>query len=462
MSVTMTDPFRPAEHTGTCTALELVVLTIDWWDRDNHAALLAALTQFMDLNLVAVIMTGRPVSSKPGASPVQFDPEESRQVQRACALNVSGICQRLGRPDVRIFLGGRAPNQVIPHEQFGRESDPLGDAQQDHPLSGDINDAVAYLDGLPGRINVIVGGPFTDAARLLAEPVLANRLGALVAQGGSFYLGERPNSYNALCDPFAAQAVLQHWPGPVWLVPTDVTRHSENSFYGTDELASSATSAAFIELVEAYRPVAARMVVKNHGRLYVHDLHAVDLMSYLLTSRGAYRHIDRRGEPNYLGHYLYQEIGGVRVQTRSSERAPAGRIFADPMYAHSFATDAPPWFRIIVGPYETTHRSNLISALNGPIRPPVKEWPADTTAPFWHHLLVPDATDRLTGHPFTACIKCGKRSVLCPPEEECFYPGDVPYGPTSPTWAFRRSGENYIPNRKFAPPSPAWFPRRQK
>ena len=81
-----------------------VAVIVDGPDPDNYICILAALSQMMCFDLVAVIMTGRPVSVfNKEVPPAWLNPGASRAVRRDNALHAKGVLMRHGGESVPVF-----------------------------------------------------------------------------------------------------------------------------------------------------------------------------------------------------------------------------------------------------------------------------------------------------------------------------------------------------------------------
>ncbi|HTE58569.1 MAG TPA: nucleoside hydrolase [Verrucomicrobiae bacterium] len=309
-----------------------VLVIIDGPDPDNYILALAASSQLLDMDVVAVIMTGRPVSAVHGQPPYGFNPHASRAVRRDNALHVKGIFMRHGREHIPVFEGLRAPFSTVPHKFHIHErvTDVYDDAHAGHQLAGDIDDAVAYLAGLEGSIHVICGGPMTDLAYLMQQLLLSGKLGLVTAQLGMFGFGGVKTiaggrrQFNALADPTAAHLVLQEYPGPFYLLPTDITKDPAHGFDHPDELAALLRSTAGTEVVEMYRAAWPIMWEPRGERIFVHDFHPAELMHHLLRQQAA------RHEQRQFGRYRVSPVGIAHVPHLVHEQDRWGEIDLGP------------------------------------------------------------------------------------------------------------------------------------
>jgi hypothetical protein len=312
-----------------------VALVVDGPDPDNYLAILAAISQAMCFELVAVIMTGRPVSREMGAEPFDFNPRASKAVRRDNALHAKGILMRHGGEQVPVFSGGRAPFSTIPHHLHIHEhvTDVLDDAHAGHALAGNIDDAVVYLAGLGEQVHLICGGPLTDVAYLIRQPMLHGKLGIATAQLGMFgfnpkvqtFAGGR-RQFNATADPSAAHEVLFDYPMPFYLVPTDITKAPELAFGSAAEIAGLSRSSAAKELAAMYAKAWPEMWAKMKSPAHVHDFHPVELMDSLLREKPFHHKRFSESGRDRIGRYTVSPVGIEHVPHLPHEKERWGEI----------------------------------------------------------------------------------------------------------------------------------------
>ena len=325
-----------------------VVLIVDGPDPDNFAAMLVALSRATCFTLVAVIMTGRPVSSDHQLPPHAYMAHASIRVQRDNALHAKGILMRHGGEHVAVFQGGQATYSGVPHRMHIHErvTDVYDDMHAAHSLDGDLRHAVPFLAGLEGPLHFICGGPLTDLAYLIDQPMLHGKLGIATAQLGMF--GTNPEvktfiggnkQFNVSADPAAAHRVLFEYPGAFYMVPTDVTKDPSIALHGPDDAAALSDSSANKELAAMYRRAWPHMWAKmgpNGSPAHLHDVHPVELMDELLCL-----------EPPH--HSSFTPHGGDAVGRYTVSPAAIGYV---PHQAH----DVEKWgeIRLIDNPAEST------------------------------------------------------------------------------------------------------------
>ncbi|HEU5122281.1 MAG TPA: hypothetical protein VFT59_05555 [Candidatus Saccharimonadales bacterium] len=351
-----------------------VVLVIDGPDPDNYLALLAALSQFMCYELVAVIMTGRPVSAVTSLPAHVYNPHASRAVRRDNALHAKGILMRHGGENVPVFTGGMATYSTVPHHMHIHErvTDVFDDAHAGHVLAGELEDAILYLASLEDVVHVICGGPLTDVSRLMSHPLLMGRLGIATAQLGMFGFNSRVQTnaggrrqFNALADPKAAWDVLMRYPNAFYMIPTDITKDPELGFRSADDFESLSSSSAATELAAMYRMAWPHMWAKMRNSeggvgipAHVHDFHPAELMHYLLLESPMHHMSFSRGGRDQVGRYSLSPVGIEHVPHQEHEIDRWGEIDLGPMQENMplrFVTD---------GCENSQHRSILSAVLN--------------------------------------------------------------------------------------------------
>lgn len=319
-----------------------VVLLIDGPDPDNYLALMAAISRFMCYELVAVIMTGRPVSSIMSDKAYMFNPRASRAVRRDNSLHAKGILMRHGGERVPVFTGGMATYSTIEHKFHIHErvTDIFDDAHAGHVLAGDINDAIVHLSKFDEPIHVICGGPLTDLVPLITHPMLFGKLGIVVAQLGMFgfnpdvktHSGKR-RQFNVLADPLAVEMVMRLCRLPFYLVSTDVTKHAELAFDSAAEFAALSSSKAGIELFKMYVGAWPHMWGPLGVPAHTHDFHPTELMHYLLQG-DPLRHLDMSAaDVAQEGRYTLSPVGISRVAHLPEELDDWGEMDLGPMVA---------------------------------------------------------------------------------------------------------------------------------
>lgn len=319
------------------------------------------------MDVVAVVMTGRPVSASLGNPAYHFNPYASRAVRRDNALHAKGILMRHGRGQIPVFQGLRAPFSTVPHKRHIHERviDIHDDAHQGHELTGDIDDAVSYLAGIEGVLHIVCGGPLTDLAYFMQQPELQAKLGVVTAQLGMFGFGGVKTiaggrrQFNALADPTAAYLVLNEYPGAFYMLPTDITKDADHGFDHPDELeALLGSSSAGREVVEMYRAAWPHMWEPRGERIYVHDVHPAILMRNLLRQEPLhYEDPSALSKSSQIGPYRVSPVGIAHVPHQAFEMGRWGEIDlgeADP--------SKPP--RLLVDGVDTSrHREILATAL---------------------------------------------------------------------------------------------------
>jgi inosine-uridine nucleoside N-ribohydrolase len=262
-------------------------VVVDNVDPDNLAAALAATNPLFGFDVVGVMVTGRPAHTDRSAGLEESSVLQSRIVRRDNTRRMRGFLQRASRRNVRVFEGLIAPRTLVPHGVHIDET--TLDVRADHGshtgVDGSFIDLYELLLSLEGPIHVIVGGPLTDLAALIEDPEIVSRLGIITAQLGMFGFGDVSvmgggrRQFNAACDPEAVHTVLSDYPGPVYMVPTDITKDLAVGFDTPDDLA---VHHIWAELVDVYREAYPRMMEPRGERIYLHDVAPVFLLAQLL------------------------------------------------------------------------------------------------------------------------------------------------------------------------------------
>ncbi|HKX73538.1 MAG TPA: nucleoside hydrolase [Candidatus Saccharimonadales bacterium] len=353
-----------------------VVVVVDGPDPDNFAAILAATSAHFGMNVVAVIMTGRPVSAERGVSSFAFNPYATSAVTRDNALHAKGILVRHDRETIPVFMGNRAPYTTVPHYMHIHErvTDIYDDAHAGHQLAGGIDDAVIMLSKIPGTLHFVCGGPLTDVAYFMRQPLLHGKFGILTAQLGMFgtngvnVLAGGRRQFNATCDAGAAHSVLFDYPGPVYMVPTDITKLPAFAFNSADELRALATTSTFEEIADMYEAAWPHMWGPRNMPAHVHDFHPAELMSLLLKAQAGERTHHLSFVPrDHVGRYAIAHTGIEAVPYLPADIGRWGEIdLCEPVLN---AAPSRFWADGIV---TTDHHQILAAALNSPAFVPEK------------------------------------------------------------------------------------------
>ena len=265
-------------------------------------------------------MTGRPVNHDHAAKPYEADPEASRIVRHDNAVRMKDVLVRHGRGDVPVFEGGIAPYSLVPHgvhidEHVLDLAPPLLESQ----LAGGIAEAAHRIAGLPDgtRVDLICAGPLTDARALMNDPRVRPKLGVLTAQLGMFgsdrvtMMGGGRRQFNVAADSDATRAVLAGYPGPIYIVPTDITKSPEFSFADPGDVATLSDSPAFAGLAEMYLRAYPIMWEPRGEKIYFHDFHPVELMANLDSMQPP--HQVASDQPQQVGRYTMTRVSVAHV-----------------------------------------------------------------------------------------------------------------------------------------------------
>jgi hypothetical protein len=304
------------------TGKEYSVVIVDNVDPDNMAAALAATSAELRLDTAAVIVTGRPVHTNPNAQVTEHEPAESARVRLLNTRRMAGFLLRAGR-DVPVFEGSIAPETIVPHAKHidERKLDLYKDEENKTPVSGNLSDALDFIEELDGTVHVIAGGPLTDVEKLMRRPGIYTKLGNLSMQLASFGLLEKHGirsyaggrrQFNHMCDRVAAAEVISHWPGSLFMVPTDITKHPAVAHKDIEELKALSLQA---ELTEVYEAAFHEMESFRRGGISIHDIHPVFLMSRLLHSNAS----SSSDLGFWAGEYFARRVDPDWIQVSSQE-----------------------------------------------------------------------------------------------------------------------------------------------
>jgi len=261
------------------------VLIVDNVDPDNSLAAVVSCYPGLDLNLAAVIVTGRPAHPDVSAPINVFDQTFSEAVLSLNTRRMKGLLRRMGW-HVPVFEGLIPPKTLVPHSVHIREEllDPRNDGHMAQ-ADGTFGQALDFLRGLRGTIDFIIGGPLSEAREIMRDPGMAGKLGKLTCQLGLFgnveTIAGKGRTFNSAADPDATRAVLAEWPGPIYLVPTDVTKQPSVGFNVPKELEPLNVAREIVRLYEIFW----RNVLGPRGeKIYPHDVHPVFLMAQLRST----------------------------------------------------------------------------------------------------------------------------------------------------------------------------------
>jgi hypothetical protein len=259
---------------------DATVVLVDNVDPDNMACALAATNPLLGLNVVAVVVTGRPASPEPDRPIDYWDFEYSKRLLYENAQRMKGFLTRAGR-EIPVFTGLIPPRTIIPHDKHidERELDVHRDmGGADYKPDGNFEDATTYLNGLSHTVlNAVVGGPLSEISAWQEDVALAQRFnrGSTVMQFGVIEpTYPRPTvhggtQFNAYADPIAARTFLRRFVGDLSVVARNLTKGPGAGFATIEEFTRLDINH---ELKEVYR-LFGEMVLQDVGELYVHDVH---------------------------------------------------------------------------------------------------------------------------------------------------------------------------------------------
>ncbi len=288
---------------------------VDGPNADNQACAWGALKGFDndEVRLAGVVVSATAVNYEDGAPDASRNIEDSRAVHRLHTARMAGLFERAG-VDVPVFSGldieDTSITSPIPHQAHVRHEDYdiYGDAhgQGRAAIAGDFDDALRYMDSLSGRIHPVVGGPFSEISRIQQIPTIRRKLGHLAAQAG-FHISERAIysklAFNVDVDMLSALDAYINYPGDMYNVPSDITRHPSVTFTGAEELTRLGVHPEISDIFvrhraraeerhkqEQLRRQAEGRELKNYPALSVHDLQAVIALRQVLGfERGLYQ-----------------------------------------------------------------------------------------------------------------------------------------------------------------------------
>jgi pyrimidine-specific ribonucleoside hydrolase len=179
--------------------------------------------------------------------------------------NARKLLALAGRTDVPVAAGAARPLVYAQAEKAaewhgadglgGRAATLLDEAPLDPRPAVDVMAEILRQADEPVTIASI--GPLTNTALLLAtHPELIERIGRIVAMGGSLGAGNTTGAaeFNVYADPEAAHRVLTQPDVPVTLVPLDLTMRCAASGSWVDALAAgSAIGATLADILVSYR-----------------------------------------------------------------------------------------------------------------------------------------------------------------------------------------------------------------
>lgn len=353
-----------------------VWLIADGPDPDNYVAALALASSAFGLNVGGVIMTGRPVNSDHSAKPYEADKAASETVRFGSAVRMKDLLVRYGRGDIPVFEGSIAPYSTIPHRIHIDERvldivPPLPASR----LAGGINDAIAQIASLPAdvQVDLVCAGPLTDAAKLMKDPRVRDKLGILTAQMGMFgsdrvqMMSGGRRQFNVLADSNAAREVIANYPGAVYMVPTDITKLPEFSFSGPEDLATLAKSPASDHIAAMYERAWPIIWEPRSERIYVHDFHPVEVMANLTDPARLAEQASSLGSQQ-VGRYELSRVSVDHVPSPGpgNDRREEGRWGEIDLKSTVDPNGPPRFLATNVNADPALHREILSEVLNAP------------------------------------------------------------------------------------------------
>ncbi len=294
---------------------EYVIALADGVNADNPACAWGARKAFWSkrYKLAAVIVSATAVNYGKNAPLGSRNIKDSRAAHRLHTARMAGMFTR-AEEDVPVYMGldiaDTAITSPIPHQAHVRHEDYdiYGDASGlgARSIAGGFDDALKHVASLPGRVHLIVGGPFSEVSRMLQYKRIRQKLGYLAAQAG-FDLSQRAIysklAFNVDVDMMAALEVYLRYPQQMYVVPSDITRDPSVTFSGAEELVRLGVQPEIGQLFlrhraraeqrhkkEQLRRQAQGEYLKPYPALSIHDLQAVLALSQALgNEKGLYQ-----------------------------------------------------------------------------------------------------------------------------------------------------------------------------
>ena len=219
------------------------------------------------------------------------------------------------------LFAGSDPPDLDALEDAAHVHGPFGLGPYESPAAElpPMSELVALLRGRTEHIRLLVLGPATDAAHLLADPDVAGRVEQVVLMGGAFEpRGGRLGNvtpfaeFNFWMDPAAAWSVMQA-AGRCTLVPLDAT---ERVLFGPDELLARVGTGRHGTIARALIGFLrhAHVALGSGDGVYLHDVLAAAV--WLDQVRCERREVSLRGvvpDGERRGMVLRDGAGGTTV-----------------------------------------------------------------------------------------------------------------------------------------------------
>ena len=268
-----------------------IVAFIDVPDPDNFVLVKGAAALFPDAT-IKIALTGRPVRFNADKSHQtwQWDYESSRMAQEASAARLKNFMRNLGVKVVDVYDGGIAPRTLVPHWIHFQEYYKFLDVD---PLAAlrysELSPQEELVEWMLGRkCHVVVGGPMTGLRQVVERhPAVADSIAEIHAMFATWGRVELMNfgdnargakQFNVACDPLSAHFVLKGLACPIYLMPTEVTRHPAIGFRNVQELRGKLPNNAGVnKLLALYAiwydaAVRPRQDANPDEMIYIHDL----------------------------------------------------------------------------------------------------------------------------------------------------------------------------------------------
>ena len=270
-----------------------ILICIDAPDPDNFALVKGVKVLFPDED-VKVMLTGRPVrfKAKKDCQLWEWDYESSRMAQEASAARLKNFMRNLGVSVCEVYDGGIAPRTLVPHwihfQEYYKfmDVDPLA-ALRYTELSPQ-QDLIDWIFEQRDLLKVVVGGPMTGLRQIIERcPPVADMISEVHAMFATWGIVELMDldweprvaqQFNVACDPMSAHFILKGLKCPVYLMPTEVTRHPPIGFRTVQALREALPNNAgvnkFLALYAIWYDAAIRpRQEKNPDEMiFIHDL----------------------------------------------------------------------------------------------------------------------------------------------------------------------------------------------
>lgn len=227
------------------------LIAIDAVDPDNFVLIKAAAALYGELNVLGVLLTGRPANlqATPETALDDWEMADAIQVQQVAAARIQVFLEAC-ELDIAIYDGGVAPYTQIPHDQHFDDVNGFQDlGDESAPEASALKPLDSLIEEIGGQFfDLLLGGPMTGVMALLtSKPALTEQMEHFIAMYGALgrvslmdFQGQLRGSkqFNVACDPAAGKAVLEMLTCPMYLITSDCTRDAGAGFDSPRTLAS--------------------------------------------------------------------------------------------------------------------------------------------------------------------------------------------------------------------------------